>query len=86
MLKDKAAFVKCLHKYMISDMYKVNQSRILIVRKVLWISNSFATNASWCIQKDLYRMSLNKLLWIETVVIFQKGVCIAKPGKLLKQI
>ena len=79
MLKDKAAFVECLHKYMISDMYKVNQSRILIVRKVLWISNSFATNASWCIQKDLYRMSLNKLLWIE-------GVCIAKPGKLLKQI
>ena len=37
---------------MISDTCKVNQSRMLIIRKILWISKSFATNTSWCIRRN----------------------------------
>ena len=37
---------------MISDTCKVNQSRMPIIRKILWISKSFATNTSWCIRRN----------------------------------
>lgn len=38
------------HNYRVSDRYAGNQLRMLTTTNTLWIFNSFATNASWCIQ------------------------------------
>ena len=38
MFKEKAGFANGWHEYTISDTYQVNQSRMLIVIQILWIS------------------------------------------------
>ena len=77
------------YKYMISSTLKASQLRIFIIRNILWIFKSFATNVSWCIQwhAESFIGNVFKLFVIAlSSGNLPKDAYIDKPRKLWKHV